>query len=253
MYMLLLPAILVLVKANSDISYAALGLLVTTFHASTGAMEVPAGFQVDRFGARIALVVGMRSCAICMGAIGAVDADCVMAGLTTLAGIRDSVFRAADSAILAASVDDNPLGQAFGFHLPAGNLGFAAAPVLLIVRATRWNWRSEHRARGQSANRQHGADHLADHLAVGGLRRYRLRAVGSRAGAQQRRLAPRDDTTSAPLPGSVRSASIRLLGAPRRHTSDHRSRIRRSSPRTIPGAVVYHRAHPPEVACGDSR
>ena len=57
MYILTLPPLFALIKVDLDISYAALGLLVTMFHVSTGLMQVPAGFLVDRFGARITLIV----------------------------------------------------------------------------------------------------------------------------------------------------------------------------------------------------
>jgi len=142
MYILTLPPLFALIKVDLGISYAALGLLVTMFHVSTGLMQVPAGFLVDRFGARITLIVGMLLCATSMGAVGAVDAYWVMVALTTAAGIGNSVFHPADYAILATSVDDKHLGKAFGFHLLAGNLGFAAAPVLMVALAALWDWRT---------------------------------------------------------------------------------------------------------------
>ena len=40
-------------------SYAALGLLVTAFNVATGAAQIPAGFLVDRFGARRLLLLGL--------------------------------------------------------------------------------------------------------------------------------------------------------------------------------------------------
>ena len=51
-YILSLPPLFALIKTDLDISYAALGLLVTAFHVATGLSQVPAGFAVDRFGAR---------------------------------------------------------------------------------------------------------------------------------------------------------------------------------------------------------
>ena len=107
-------------------------------------MQVPAGFLVDRFGTRITLTVGMLLCAASMAAVGAVDAYWVMVALTSVAGIGNSVFHPADYAILAASVDDRHLGKAFGFHLLAGNLGFAAAPVLMVALAALWDWQVFH-------------------------------------------------------------------------------------------------------------
>lgn len=141
-YILTLPPLFALIKHELDVSFAALGLMVTMFHVATGVMQVPAGFLVDYFGARLTLIIGMVLSATCMGAVGAVDAYWVMVALTTLAGIGNSVFHPADYAILAAAVDERHLGKAFGFHLLAGNLGFAVAPVMMVSLAVLWDWRT---------------------------------------------------------------------------------------------------------------
>lgn len=141
-YILTLPPLFALIKSDLDVSFAALGLLVTMFHVATGVMQVPAGFLVDYFGARITLIAGMLLSAICMGAVGAVDAFWMMVVLTTLAGIGNSVFHPADYAILAAAVGKQHLGKAFSFHLLAGNLGFAIAPVMMVSLAVLWDWRT---------------------------------------------------------------------------------------------------------------
>lgn len=142
MYILALPPLFALIKADLGVSYAALGLLATMFHVATGAMQVPAGFLVDRFGARSMLIIGTLLCSISMAAVGAAEAYWLMVALTTAAGVGNSVFHPADYAILAASVDDKHLGKAFSFHLMAGNLGFAAAPVSMVALAALWDWRA---------------------------------------------------------------------------------------------------------------
>jgi MFS transporter, FSR family, fosmidomycin resistance protein len=139
-YILTLPPLFFLIKADLGISYAALGLLVTVFHVATGICQIPSGFLVDRIGARVTLTFGMLLIACSMGAIGLVDSYWLMVAMATLAGVGNSVFHPADYAVLAASVDDRHLGKAFGFHLLAGNLGFAAAPVLMVSMAAVWGW-----------------------------------------------------------------------------------------------------------------
>ena len=142
MYILTLPPLFALIKADLGVSYAALGLLATMFHVATGAMQVPAGILVDRFGARMMLIIGMLLCSISMAAVGAAEAYWLMVVLTTAAGVGNSIFHPADYAILAASVDDQHLGKTFSFHLMAGNLGFAAAPVSMVALAALWDWRA---------------------------------------------------------------------------------------------------------------
>ena len=139
-YILTLPPLFYLIKEELGISYAALGLLVTVFHVATGSAQVPAGFLVDRFGARITLTLGLLLCAGSMGAIGLVDSYWAMVALATIAGLGNAVFHPADYAILAAAVDDRHMGKVFGFHLMAGNLGFVLAPIVMVALATLWDW-----------------------------------------------------------------------------------------------------------------
>jgi MFS transporter, FSR family, fosmidomycin resistance protein len=140
-YILSLPPLFALIKTELEISYAALGLLVTAFHVATGFSQVPAGFAVDRFGARKTLLFGMFLSAVCMGSVGLVETYPLMIALTVMAGVGNSVFHPADYAILAGTVQKQHLGKAFGFHLLAGNLGFATAPVLMVALAAWFDWR----------------------------------------------------------------------------------------------------------------
>ena len=141
-YILSLPPLFALIKSELEISYAALGLLVTAFHVATGFSQVPAGFAVDRFGARKTLLFGMFLSAVCMGSVGLVETYPLMIALTVIAGVGNSVFHPADYAILAGTVQKQHLGKAFGFHLLAGNLGFATAPVLMVALAAWFDWRT---------------------------------------------------------------------------------------------------------------
>ena len=140
-FILTLPPLFALIKGDLDINYAALGLMVTMFHVATGAMQIPAGILVDRLGARVTLTGGMILSAACMGAIGAADSYWLMVVLAALAGVGNSVFHPADYAILAAAVHKRHVGKAFSFHLLTGNLGFAAAPVIMVTLAALWDWR----------------------------------------------------------------------------------------------------------------
>lgn len=140
-YILALPPLFALIKGDLNINYAALGLMVTVFHIATGSMQVPAGFLVDRVGARPTLVGGLVLCAAGIAGIGMVDGFWAMVVLSTLAGVGNSVFHPADYAILAATVEERHLGKTFGFHLLAGNVGFAAAPLVMVSFAALWGWR----------------------------------------------------------------------------------------------------------------
>jgi MFS family permease len=68
-YLLALPPLVPLLREDLGASYAALGLLVTLLNVATGIAQIPAGFLVDRFGARRLLLLGLAIMGIAMGAL----------------------------------------------------------------------------------------------------------------------------------------------------------------------------------------
>jgi hypothetical protein len=58
-YHLALPALFPLIHAVDGISYARLGVLSSVFFVTSGLSQAPAGFLVDRVGARPVLIGGM--------------------------------------------------------------------------------------------------------------------------------------------------------------------------------------------------
>src|ERR1700722_5452754 len=66
-YFLLLPPLFVLIRADYGVSYAELGLPIALFNIVSALMQTPAGFVVDRFGARPMLIAGL---ALGAGAVG---------------------------------------------------------------------------------------------------------------------------------------------------------------------------------------
>jgi MFS family permease len=140
-YALALPPLFPLLRDQLDVGYAALGLLVTLFNVTTGAAQVPAGFLVDRFGARRLLLLGLAIMGAAMTALGFAPTYGLMLVLVAAAGIGNSVFHPADYAILSASVDRAWLGRAFGIHTFTGNIGFMLAPAGMIALTALLGWR----------------------------------------------------------------------------------------------------------------
>jgi predicted MFS family arabinose efflux permease len=58
-----------------------------------------------------------------------------------VAGLGNSVFHPADFALLNRRVSSHRLGHAFSVHGLSGNLGWAAAPILLTAIAAAFDWR----------------------------------------------------------------------------------------------------------------
>jgi FSR family fosmidomycin resistance protein-like MFS transporter len=140
-YMLALPPLFPLLREQLEVSYAALGLLVTMFNVATGAAQIPAGFLVDRFGARRLLLLGLAIMGTAMTALGFAPSYWLMLVLVAGAGIGNSVFHPADYAILSASVDCAWLGRAFSIHTFTGNVGFMLAPAGMIALTAGLGWR----------------------------------------------------------------------------------------------------------------
>ncbi len=140
-YHLAIPVVFPLMKETLGVSFAELGLLATLFYITSGIAQFFAGMLVDRYGARLILFLGM---AIVSGAVllcGLAPNYWVLLALMPLAGIGNSVFHPADYGILNASVKESWLGRAYGVHTLGGNIGWAAAPLVVLGLSAFFGWR----------------------------------------------------------------------------------------------------------------
>ncbi|MET0349027.1 MAG: MFS transporter [Rhizobacter sp.] len=129
---LMLPPLFPLFIRDFGLSYAELGLLVSTFFVISGIGQALSGFLVDRIGARPILFAAL-SC-FALGAVATASAD-GYGGLfigACLAGLGNAPFHPVDFTILNKRVSQPRLGHAFSVHGISGNLGWAAAPVFLL-------------------------------------------------------------------------------------------------------------------------
>lgn len=141
-YMVVLPPLFPLLKAEFGVSYAALGGAVAAFAIASGSAQTPTGFLVDRFGARHLLIGGLVLSAVAIALMSLAPSYPALLVLAFVAGLGNSVFHPADYSILSAGVKRSRLGRAFGFHTLSGNLGWAFAPAFMITAATLWDWRT---------------------------------------------------------------------------------------------------------------
>lgn len=139
-YQLTLPPLFVFIKPDLGITYAALGLVMTTFFVATAVVQMPVGFLVDRIGARRVLVAGLLLQSGAVALAGFSDSYSALLALFLLAGLGNAVFHPADFAILSATVQESRLGRAFGVHTFGGSVGFAAAPLTMVLFAGLWDW-----------------------------------------------------------------------------------------------------------------
>ncbi len=140
-YIILLAPLLPLVRAEYNVTYTEIGLAFAAFNIVTAALQTPAGFLVDRLGARVLLVAGLAIGASAFVIAGIVDSFWVLVTMFALAGIGNTVYHPADYALLSQHVPSDRIGQAFSIHTFAGMMGSAVAPVTLLMMQSLWGWR----------------------------------------------------------------------------------------------------------------
>ena len=141
LYMLVLPPFFSQLRQDLGVSYVELGLTVTAFSVTTGLLQTPMGFLVQKYGGRRVLIGGLFINSFAIGLIAFVSTYWQLMGLMLLAGIGSSVFHPADYAILNARVDAKRLGRALSVHALGGNLGFVVAPPIMVLLAVMFDWR----------------------------------------------------------------------------------------------------------------
>jgi len=137
-----LPPLLPLLKEEFATSYAALGLAMTGFAVAFGLGQTPAGFLVDRIGARRVLLAGIFVQSAAIALIAVAETYLALLCLFTVAGLAHAVYHPADYAILSNTVARDRLGRAFSFHSFTGNAGTAAVPLIMVFLAAAVSWRA---------------------------------------------------------------------------------------------------------------
>ena len=140
-YIILLAPLLPFVRADYDVSYTEIGLAFAAFNIVTGTLQTPAGFLVDRLGARVLLIAGLMTGASAFILVGLVDLFWVLVAMFAVAGLGNTVYHPANYALLSHQVPADRIGQAFSVHTFAGMLGSAVAPATLLMMQSVWGWR----------------------------------------------------------------------------------------------------------------
>ena len=140
-YILLLPPLFEVIRANYQVSYTELGLALVAFNALTAVFQTPAGFLVDHVGARIVLICGLLLGSAAVVVAGLAVSFWVFVAMFALAGLGNAVYHPADYAMLSDRVASERIGRAFSIHTFAGMLGGAVAPGLLLFLYGYVGWR----------------------------------------------------------------------------------------------------------------
>ena len=95
-YMFALPALFVFLHNDLGFSYVALGGLLSARYLCTGLFQIPAGFLVDRYGAKAILVVGLLLMVTAFGLIAFTTSYVMIFLASLLCALGDSVFHPAE-------------------------------------------------------------------------------------------------------------------------------------------------------------
>jgi MFS family permease len=139
-YILVLPPLFPFIREFYNVSYTEIGLALTVFNVTTAAFQTPAGFLVDRIGARSVLVAGLLLGAASLVVVGAVPSFWLLLAMFALLGVANAVYHPADYAILSQLVSHERAGQAFSVHIFAGFLGTAVAPATMLILQQWLGW-----------------------------------------------------------------------------------------------------------------
>ncbi|WP_162826726.1 MFS transporter [Pseudolabrys taiwanensis] len=140
-YIILLAPLMPFVRAEYGVTYTEIGFAFAAFNVVSAALQTPAGFIVDRVGARPLLIGGLLLGAFAFIAAGLIDSFWVFVAMFAVAGIGNTVYHPADYAMLSQHVPARSIGQAFSVHTFAGMLGSAVAPFSLLLMQDFWGWR----------------------------------------------------------------------------------------------------------------
>lgn len=140
-YILLLAPLIPFVREAYGASYTEIGVAFAAFNVVSAALQTPAGFLVDRLGARTLLIGGLLLGALAFAVVGLVHSFPVLVAMFALAGLANTVYHPADYALLSEHVPDARIGQAFSVHTFAGMLGSAVTPASVLAMQSLWGWR----------------------------------------------------------------------------------------------------------------
>jgi FSR family fosmidomycin resistance protein-like MFS transporter len=132
-YILVLPPLFPFIRDYYGVSYTQLGFALTAFNVTTALCQTPAGFLVDRIGARSVLVSGLVLGAVCLAVVGLIPSFWLLVAMFALFGVANGVYHPADYAILSQLVSQERAPQAFSVHIFAGFLGTAVTPAAMLI------------------------------------------------------------------------------------------------------------------------
>ncbi|MFC6863956.1 MFS transporter [Halomicroarcula sp. GCM10025817] len=140
-YFLTFPPLFPLLFAQFDVTYAELGLLVSSLFAMMFVFQIPFGWVVDKGYAKPVLVGGLLLTA--GGILGASTATSypVLLAFALISGVGQATYHPANYTLIDVVSTDDRAGRNFSIHTFAGYAGSGFAPVVVGGLGLRYGWR----------------------------------------------------------------------------------------------------------------
>ena len=119
-------------KVEFGLSYAQLGLLMTTFYVVSSIVQSTSGLLVDKYSPRPILFLGMIFLILGALALGLAHSYEMLLVGVALAGLGNGVFHPVDYTMINNMVKPQNLPHAYSIHGVTGYLGWAAAPLFML-------------------------------------------------------------------------------------------------------------------------
>jgi FSR family fosmidomycin resistance protein-like MFS transporter len=140
-YQMALAPLVPLLRDEFDVSYTALGFVISLMYGVSGMCQAFVGILVDRHGADRLMLFGVVTMATAVFLMGLVPAYWMLLPLAVLAAFGNCVFHPADLSILSEKVSPARMGRAFGVHGLGGTVGYFLSPVIILNLAIFASWR----------------------------------------------------------------------------------------------------------------
>ncbi|MFH1638722.1 MAG: MFS transporter [Chloroflexota bacterium] len=137
---LLIP-LLPFIRDDLNLDYTQAGWLVSAFTLTYGISHLPAGWLVDRLGARLMIMIGISGASLAGLFIGLSPNYWVMMIFLVLLGITGGGYHPAAAPLITASVEPRRGGWALGLHQIGGTGSHFLAPLIAVAIAAFLKWR----------------------------------------------------------------------------------------------------------------
>lgn len=141
-YQLVLPPLFPLMHKVEGLSFLELGALPSMMYLVSAICQPPAGFLVDRFGARIMLLGGLAVMSTGTVLYGVAPSYELMLVAAFLVGLGNSVFHPCDYSVMNATISEQRMGRAYSLHMFGGYIGYALAPLSMAWIGVNMGWQS---------------------------------------------------------------------------------------------------------------